>query len=118
METIFWPGSGHEFHTQRRRAKIPLINAIIFREDYHGAVAGVSLRTLYADFHDFRHQSPMETLCQVRLERVRQTPLTDTGTASITEIAMGWGFTHMGALASVIVRYLMDRPARRYATEA
>ncbi|WP_431025441.1 AraC family transcriptional regulator [Halomonas sp. H5] len=59
-------------------------------------VAGVSLRTLYAGFHDFRHQSPMETLRQVRLRRVRQALLTKEGTASITEIAMGWGFTHMG----------------------
>ncbi|WP_156906398.1 AraC family transcriptional regulator [Halomonas halocynthiae] len=60
------------------------------------SVAGVSLRTLYAGFRDFRHQSPMETLRQVRLERVRQALLTDTDTATITDIAMGWGFTHMG----------------------
>lgn len=38
----------------------------------------------------------METLRQVRLARVRQALLTDTDTATITEIAMGWGFTHMG----------------------
>ncbi|UTA79833.1 AraC family transcriptional regulator [Halomonas sp. XH26] len=60
------------------------------------SVAGVSLRTLYAGFRDFRHQSPMETLRQVRLERVRQALLTGTNTATITDIAMGWGFTHMG----------------------
>ncbi|GKW48837.1 AraC family transcriptional regulator [Halomonas sp. NCCP-2165] len=60
------------------------------------ALAGVSLRTLYAGFRDFRHQSPMETLRQVRLRRVRQALLAEQGSASITDIAMSWGFTHMG----------------------
>lgn len=60
------------------------------------ALANVSLRTLYAGFHDFRRQSPMEYLRQVRLQRVRQDLLEDNGGASITDIAMRWGFTHMG----------------------
>ncbi|RTR06902.1 AraC family transcriptional regulator [Halomonas nitroreducens] len=59
-------------------------------------VAGVSLRTLYAGFRDFRQQSPMEYLRLVRLQRVRTALQTDDGNASVTETAMRWGFAHMG----------------------
>ncbi|MBB3139306.1 AraC family transcriptional regulator [Halomonas organivorans] len=59
-------------------------------------VAGVSLRTLYAGFRDFRQQSPMEYLRQVRLQRIRTALQAHGNSASITETAMRWGFTHMG----------------------
>ncbi|MDI5983342.1 AraC family transcriptional regulator [Halomonas sp. M4R5S39] len=65
------------------------------------AVAGVSLRTLYTGFHDFRYQSPMEYLRNVRLHRVREALLANDGSGSITEIAIRWGFTHMGRFSQI-----------------
>lgn len=64
--------------------------------DLLAEIAGVSLRTLYAGFHDFRHQGPMEYLRNVRLHKVREALLAGDGNGTITEIAMRWGFTHMG----------------------
>jgi AraC-like DNA-binding protein len=59
-------------------------------------VAGVSLRTLYAGFREFRNQSPMEYLRQIRLQNVRHDLLHNGQTKTVTELAMGWGFSHMG----------------------
>lgn len=59
-------------------------------------MAGVSLRTLYAGFREFRNLSPMEYLRQIRLQKVRHDLLHDAQDKTITELAMAWGFTHMG----------------------
>ncbi|ANG61862.1 hypothetical protein A8C75_04770 [Marinobacterium aestuarii] len=59
-------------------------------------LAGVSLRTLYAGFREFRNQSPMEYLRQIRLQNVRHDLLHHSQAKTVTELAMGWGFTHMG----------------------
>lgn len=74
-------------------------------------VAGVSLRTLYAGFRDFRQQSPMEYLRQVRLQRVRTALQMDDGNASITETAMRWGFAHMGRFSQCYRQAFGETPS-------
>ncbi|TLF53056.1 AraC family transcriptional regulator [Halomonas urmiana] len=95
-----------EAHTQE-----PLTPALL------AEVAGVSLRTLYAGFRDFRHQSPMDYLRQVRLQRVRTALQTDVGSSSITETAMRWGFTHMGRFSQRYRQVFGETPSetRRHA---
>jgi AraC-like DNA-binding protein len=61
------------------------------------AYAGVSTSSLFAGFRDFRGTSPMAYLKSVRLQRVRDdlqgaSAKTDT----VTNIAMRWGFRHLG----------------------
>lgn len=64
------------------------------------AIAGVSARTLFAGFQRYRGLSPMDYLRQVRLDRVREMLLSEkTAHLSVTEIAMQWGFNHMGRFA-------------------
>ena len=57
--------------------------------------AGVSVRTLFSGFREFRDNTPMAFLRDVRLERVRQALLQDTP-QSVTDIALKWGFGHLG----------------------
>jgi AraC-like DNA-binding protein len=72
---------------------------------------GVSVRTLYAGFHDFRHQSPMEYLRTVRLQKV-QAALGEPGDSrSVTEIALRWGFTHMGRFSQDYRKAFGERPS-------
>jgi transcriptional regulator GlxA family with amidase domain len=59
------------------------------------AASGVAGRTLLKHFREFKGVSPMRYLRNARLERVRA-ELRGTPGASVTDIAMGWGFTHMG----------------------
>jgi len=58
--------------------------------------SGVPGRTLFKHFNDCRGLSPMRCLRNARLDKVRQALRRGGGEASVTEVAMRWGFTHMG----------------------
>jgi AraC-like DNA-binding protein len=64
-------------------------------------VAGVSTRTLFSGFRDFRHVTPMAYLKKVRLEKAHaalQGAEID-GSAGVTKIALDTGFAHLGRFA-------------------
>ena len=66
------------------------------------AVSGVSARTLFKGFRQFRGMGPMAYLKMVRLEHVHAELGTErTGRAgkSVTAIANAWGFEHLGNFA-------------------
>lgn len=56
---------------------------------------GVSLRGLYLGFHQHCGISPMQYLKKVRLEKVHEA-LRQKNSGSVTEIALAWGFMHLG----------------------
>jgi AraC-like DNA-binding protein len=58
--------------------------------------AGVPGRTLFKHFKDTRGVSPMRYVRNARFERVRESLLRAEAEESVTEIAVCWGFTHMG----------------------
>lgn len=64
--------------------------------------AGVSTRSLYAGFRQSLGQSPMAYLKTVRLKRVRQAlqEASGSGQTSVTELALAWGFGHLGQFAA------------------
>lgn len=57
--------------------------------------ADVSVRTLFAGFREFTGTSPMAYLRDVRLEQVHQ-ELCSNREASVTDVALKWGFAHLG----------------------
>ncbi len=59
------------------------------------AVAGISLRSLYAGFQNFVGCSPMQYLRQLRLERAHE-ELRSGQARSVTAVALRWGFAHPG----------------------
>jgi AraC-like DNA-binding protein len=64
-------------------------------------VAGVSTRTLFSGFRDFRRLTPMAYLKTIRLEKahaVLQSGDVD-GSAGVTKIALDAGFSHLGRFA-------------------
>ena len=74
-------------------------------------MAGVSVRTLYAGFKDFRQTSPMEYLRTIRLQRAREELQRQDPDSSVTEIAIRWGFTHMGRFSQDYSRMFGERPS-------
>lgn len=89
-------------------------------------VAGVSARTLFSGFRDFRHLSPMEYLRRVRLEKARDYLQTGgiSSQSGVTKVALDCGFAHLGRFAaqyraqfgelpSATARSLPDRTAPR-----
>jgi len=65
------------------------------------ANSGVSMRTLYHGFRSCHGVAPMTWLKQQRLSRVHdELRLADPGAVNVTEVAMRWGFFHLGRFAS------------------
>jgi AraC-like DNA-binding protein len=60
------------------------------------AVAGVSVRSMFLGFQRYRGVSPMRLLREVRLRRVRESLVQATPGTRVTEVALHWGFCHMG----------------------
>lgn len=62
-------------------------------------IAGVSARTLFKGFRDFRGIGPVGYLKQVRLDRVRAEIAAARPGDTVTGIAGKWGFHHLGNFA-------------------
>ncbi|MGV6875972.1 AraC family transcriptional regulator [Pseudochelatococcus sp. B33] len=76
------------------------------------AAAGVSIRTLFEGFRHFRGTTPMASLRTIRLEAVRDDLLSASGAASVTDIALRWGFTNLGRFAEVYRRRYGELPSQ------
>jgi AraC-like DNA-binding protein len=72
---------------------------------------GVAGRTLFMHFKSFKGVSPMRYLRNARLRQVRQLLLRAEGGASVTDIAMGAGFTHMGRFSVTYRRQFGESPS-------
>lgn len=62
-------------------------------------VSGIPGRTLFKHFQDWKGVSPMRYLRNARFQRVREALRRAPPDASVTEIALSWGFAHMGRFA-------------------
>jgi AraC-like DNA-binding protein len=63
------------------------------------SAACVSLRALQVGFHEELNLSPMAYLRNVRLDRAHADLLTGPADVSVSEVAMRWGFSHLGRFA-------------------
>ena len=63
------------------------------------AASGVPGRTLHQHFKDHRGVSPIRYLHDARFARVREDLLRADTDESVTQIAMKWGFRHLGRFA-------------------
>ena len=76
------------------------------------AHAGISTSALFAGFRDFRDTSPMSHLKRIRLQRVREAlQSSGSGDATVTEVALRWGFRHLGRFASDYKRWFGESPS-------
>jgi AraC-like DNA-binding protein len=65
-------------------------------------IAGASVRSLQAGFHEHVGMSPMAYVREVRLERVHQELLgADPSIVSVADVALRWGFSHLGRFAGM-----------------
>jgi AraC-like DNA-binding protein len=75
------------------------------------AAADVPGRTLLKHFERFRGVSPMEYLRAARFEAVRQALQDQATTDSVADVAMAWGFSHMGRFATEYRKRFGERPS-------
>ena len=73
--------------------------------------SGVPGRTLFKHFKEYRGVSPMNYLRRVRFERVRDELRRAEPDGCVMEIAMHWGFEHMGRFAVEYRRRFGESPS-------
>jgi AraC-like DNA-binding protein len=114
----------HNYSTALRRREKPIAPRDVKRAiDYMQAhldapvrladvvrASGVPGRTLFKHFSDCHGLSPMRYLRNARFDKVRET-LRVASEARITEIAMQWGFTHMGRFSVEYRRRFGETPS-------
>lgn len=77
------------------------------------AQAGVSSRSLQSGFQSFRNITPMGFLRSVRLQRAHEALLAaDPAVATVTQIALTCGFTHMGEFGTAYRRVFGVTPSQ------
>lgn len=79
------------------------------------AVSGVPGRTLYQQFERFVGQAPLGYLRMVRLERVRRDLLAAAPGDTVMEVALRWGFGHLGRFAGAYRRCYGESPSQTLA---
>lgn len=75
------------------------------------AACGVAPRTLQKHFRRFLERSPHEVQAELRMERARRELVAAAPDASITAIALGCGFRHLGRFAGAYARRYGERPS-------
>lgn len=73
---------------------------------------GVSIRTLQSAFHDSCGIGPIQWLRRERLQRVHEALLDADGVQSVTDIALRFGFTHLGEFSTAYRRMFSETPSR------
>jgi transcriptional regulator GlxA family with amidase domain len=74
------------------------------------AISGVSVSALYAGYKKARGCSPLEFLKEIRLHRVRDDLLTATPGMTVKEVALRWGFNHLGRFSREYARRFGEMP--------
>lgn len=75
------------------------------------SVSGVAGRTLYKHFRDFAGCSPMAYLRKLRFERVHAELQQADPRASVTDLALKWGFRHVGRFSVEYRRIFGESPS-------
>lgn len=76
------------------------------------AFAGVSASALFAGFREYRDTSPIAFLKGVRMRRARdELRMASVGEVKVTDVAMRWGFTHLGRFATEYKRWFGESPS-------
>lgn len=76
-------------------------------------IAGVSGRTLFEGFRRFRNTTPMALLAEVRLERANAELMSSSAT-NVTDVALRWGFVHLGRFAQIYRRRYGELPSETF----
>ncbi len=79
--------------------------------DALATIAGVSPRAVQLAFRHYHQCTPMEFVRRARLNSIRQELLARGDAASVTEVAMTFGFFHMGHFSGAYRREFGERPS-------
>lgn len=72
---------------------------------------GVSRRSLFRGFQRLRGYGPMEAVRRARLLRVRRDLLAADSREKVTDVAMRWGFYHLGRFSGLYSEHFGELPS-------
>jgi len=75
------------------------------------AHVNISVRSLQEGFKSFRNTTPTAALRSVRLQRARHELVHATKTTTVTEVALRWGFLHLGRFSQMYKSAFNENPA-------
>lgn len=113
------PGAcGRQAPTDDMRRIVDRVEALVqakpelpFSVEMLAASVGVSRRTLHRCYEHVRGVGPMEAVKRRRLVRARCDLLSSDASTCVTDVALRWGFTHLGRFAAVYCAYFGERPS-------
>lgn len=76
------------------------------------AVSGGSPRSLFDGFRQFRGVTPMRFVRQQRLQRAREALESPEPCTSVTDVALRWGFQHLGRFAAEYAEAFGEAPSQ------
>jgi AraC-like DNA-binding protein len=79
------------------------------------AATGVSVRSVFLGFQRYRGVSPMRWLRELRMHRARQELLAAGPRLHVTDVALRWGFHHLGRFAQEYREAYGETPAQTLA---
>lgn len=79
--------------------------------DNVAAAVNVSVRTLQQGFRQFRNTTPMSYLHDIRMLAVHRDLLEAQGRLTVADIALRWGFSHLGRFAAEYRRRFGELPS-------
>lgn len=79
------------------------------------ALAGVSVRSLFLGFQRYRRIGPMKLLREIRLHKVRDELLLAEAATTVTDVALRWGFYHLGRFAHEYRVHFGETPSQTLA---
>ena len=74
--------------------------------------AGVPGRTLFKHFAEYKGMSPMQYLRAARFDKVREVLLAGYAVDTVADVAMAWGFSHLGRFSVEYRRRYGERPSQ------
>lgn len=78
-------------------------------------VSEISMSSLYSAFRRYRGYTPLEFLKHIRLRRVRDALLSAPAGVTVKEVALKWGFSHLGRFSSEYRRRFGESPSETLA---
>ncbi len=123
--TLLLHGHSHNFSDALRQPGAPAGSDVIKRAERYieehasepvtmsdvAAHVGVGIRSLQAGFQNHRHMTPTAFLRTVRLRHVRHELVHATAATSVTDVALRWGFLHLGRFSQIYKAAYNENPA-------
>jgi transcriptional regulator GlxA family with amidase domain len=107
-----WPGDPTSLAVRRAEMLILAEPGATYSAEILARSLGVSVRSLFRGFQRLRGYGPMEAVRRARLLCVRRDLLAADPGEKVTDVAMRWGFYHLGRFSGFYSEHFGELPSQ------